>query len=77
MIRRTQFNFIKSLVLNANIPWLCSEDFNNILTEVEKWRGAHFKLWKVKYLKHMIDNCALIEMAFVGTLFTRFNGKRY
>ena len=63
-------------LLNQNNPlhWLCAGDFNEILTNAEKWGGAIRPVRQMKSFRRVIDDCQLLEVLFTGPSFTWSRG---
>ncbi|KAH0650293.1 hypothetical protein KY284_030205 [Solanum tuberosum] len=58
-----------------NKPWLVGGDFNVIMNEDEKQGGLNFTQYEAMDFSQCINNCALIEMKYVGSKFTWWNGR--
>uniref|UniRef100_A0A0V0ICB6 Putative ovule protein n=1 Tax=Solanum chacoense TaxID=4108 RepID=A0A0V0ICB6_SOLCH len=55
--------------------WLVGGDFNVILDESEKLGGLPVTQQEVEDFAQCINNCALTEIQFTGSLYTWWNGR--
>ncbi|XP_049374662.1 uncharacterized protein LOC125839718 [Solanum verrucosum] len=66
---------LEALSANINIPWMVGGDFNVILNEEEKLGELDFTQFEALDFSQCINNSALTELKFVGSMFTWWNGK--
>lgn len=59
----------------TSTPWVVGGDFNVILNEEEKLGGLDFTHLEAADFAHCINECALIEVKFVGSKYTWWNGR--
>lgn len=55
---------------DSMLPWLCGGEFNLILASHEKQRRVSCNKGEVMMFKEMIEECALMDMGFIGHNFT-------
>ncbi|KAF9614885.1 hypothetical protein IFM89_020982 [Coptis chinensis] len=65
-----QWQMLESLNPGNNQAWLCAGDFNDILYRGEKRGGRLVYQWQCQPFADMIQNCAFMDLGFVGPIFT-------
>ncbi|KAH0744967.1 hypothetical protein KY290_032960 [Solanum tuberosum] len=66
---------LEALSVNINIPWTVGGDFNVIMNKEEKLGGLDFTQFEALDFSQCINNCALTEIKYEGSLFTWWNGR--
>ncbi|KAF9601904.1 hypothetical protein IFM89_023968 [Coptis chinensis] len=74
-IRRTQWSILNQLQPNAQKPWVCLGDFNSIMCHEERWGGRPAKKSHIDAFQEMVYNCGLLDVGYVGNIFTWCNGQ--
>lgn len=73
--RRLEFwNELRSIKNVDALSWLIVEDFNKILTNSEKYGGRIRPEGQMENFRHVITDCGLRDLGFVGMPFTWSNG---
>ena len=58
-------NLIKVLELH-NLPWVMARDFNEPLTEEDKYGGRAMSVNRSFLFKERLDKCSMIDIGFTG-----------
>ena len=77
--KRNKLAFWDSLTIvgeNFACPWLCIGDFNHVLDQSEKLGGRPVASSSHYPFKHFIDHHGLVDLGFVGNLFTWSNNRQ-
>ncbi|KAF9608733.1 hypothetical protein IFM89_010865 [Coptis chinensis] len=77
-IRRLQWPVFTMFKLTNDESWLLMGDFNEITCQEEKCGGKLFNYSKVRTFLDMMDDCELLDLGFVGSIYTwtnRQNGR--
>ncbi|KAF9604136.1 hypothetical protein IFM89_002811 [Coptis chinensis] len=69
-IRRLQWPVLAMFKPTNDESWLLIGDFNEITCQEEKCGGKHFNYSKVRPFLDMIDDCELLDLGFVGSIYT-------
>lgn len=72
-IRKTQWDFFVELQPKDTEEWIVSGDFNDVLDTCEKSGGNPIPYYECAYFNDMIQDCALIYIAFKGRKYTWCN----
>lgn len=73
--RHVTWNLLRTLANNNNLPWLCLGDFNEILSNSEKFGGNLKPEMQMNNFRNTLADCNLIEFPFIGPPFTWSRGK--
>ncbi|KAF7844864.1 reverse transcriptase [Senna tora] len=65
-------NLIK-LAPEINMPWIIGGDFNEVLSQDEKWGLRPASNARIREFKHCIDSCGLVDLGYSGQKFTWCN----
>lgn len=60
-----------------SLPWLIMGDFNDISNTKEKFGGRHPDLNKMALFNDFLNTCNLIDLGFIGPLFTWSNNREH
>ncbi|KAF7832197.1 reverse transcriptase [Senna tora] len=55
------------------LPWLVCGDFNEVLSQEEKWGGNPALMSRIRDFRNCLNNCGLDDLGFVGQNYTWFN----
>ena len=79
-LRHETWSLIQNLNNRFSIPWLCTRDFNELTSNLEKLGGATSNLEKLgganrnqnqmQLFRNVIDECGFLDLGFFGTQFT-------
>ncbi|KAF9618380.1 hypothetical protein IFM89_001015 [Coptis chinensis] len=72
-IRRLQWPVLAMFQPANDESWLLMGDFNEITCQEEKCGGRQFNYSKVRPFLEMIDDCELLDLGFVGSIYTWTN----
>ncbi|CAN6568827.1 unnamed protein product [Malus baccata var. baccata] len=53
-----------------NIPWICGGDFNEVLWDHERFRGAEVRYNRPRYLEEFMSKVEVMDLGFNGPKFT-------
>lgn len=68
--REHSWALLKHLCLKMDLPWICVEDFNEIVKVGEKMGGAPRRERLMVEFREALDFCGFRDMGFVGSPFT-------
>jgi len=69
-------NLIKAAELH-NMPWVLAGDFNEPLSEKDKFGGRAVSVSKSLLFKECLDKCNMIDIGFLGPRFTWTNIREF
>lgn len=64
------WNRLWQLNNRINLPWLCAEDFNELVRSSEKLEGTNRSQVQMQLFKDVIDEGGFINLGYVGSQFT-------
>ena len=64
------WEMIKGLNRKFSLPWVCAEDFNEILKGHEKLGGAPKREFEMNTFRNAVDECELVDLGYTGLKFT-------
>ncbi|XP_022841874.1 uncharacterized protein LOC111365549 [Olea europaea var. sylvestris] len=73
--RMETWNLLKRLKRNSSEAWLVFGDFNEILSNEEKWGGRDRPRQQLENFQHMFLECELRDLGFKGPYYTWYNGR--
>ena len=68
--RHEAWTKLKALNSQLEKPWLCFRDFNEIIKQEEKLRGARRPYYLMQQFREVIDECCFMDLGFEGSKFT-------
>ncbi|GLU08005.1 hypothetical protein SLE2022_249380 [Rubroshorea leprosula] len=68
--RKRSWLLLRDLAAKFDLPWLISEDFNDLLHLDEKLGGTSQPKWMLHRFRDVVDACDLAEVQMVGGHFT-------
>ena len=71
--RKASWKLLEELGNRYHLPWLCLGDFNKILFNSEKQRGATRSRQQMDDFRNAINTCNLKDLGFNGSNFTWCN----
>ena len=69
-------NLIKTAELH-DMPWVLASDFNEPLTEEDKFGGRVVSVNRLLLFKDCLDKCNMIDIGFSGPRFTWTNKREF
>ncbi|XP_028089245.1 uncharacterized protein LOC114289680 [Camellia sinensis] len=72
-LRRDLWDNLKLFADNHNFSWLIVGDFNEILSNADKFGGRAINPYRSQRFKSCIDHCGLMDLGFSGPCFTWTN----
>ncbi|XP_022854365.1 uncharacterized protein LOC111375728 [Olea europaea var. sylvestris] len=69
------WNLIRSMKRDPLEPWLVFDDFNEILSNEEKWGGCDRPRQQLESFQQMFFDCELRDLGFKGPHYTWNNGR--
>lgn len=73
--KKHTWTLLQRLAGLSSKPWLCFDDFNEILTLNEKTNENYRNVWMISKFREVIRACNLVDMGCKGYLFTQNNGR--
>ena len=68
--RRESWNLLRHLASCSSLPWVCVEDFNDLLSNSEKrWKRVHPN-WKLNGFREAVEDAGLVDLGMEGYQFT-------
>lgn len=67
------WNLLCTLATQSSLPWLVAEDFNEILSNSEKFGGHLQGASPMARFRSSLVDCNLVDMGYVGSKFTWFS----
>ncbi|KAK3212073.1 hypothetical protein Dsin_016779 [Dipteronia sinensis] len=74
-LRCHSWTLLKRLVGMAHLPWVCIGDFDEILSDSDKFGGADRNWRTMSDFRETLEDCELENMGFIGPRFTWSNKK--
>ncbi|XP_042983334.1 uncharacterized protein LOC122312737 [Carya illinoinensis] len=71
--RRACWDLLRVLRPESNCPWLCMGDFNELLSNEEKYGAADRPFLQMERFREALDECELSDLGFIGSRFTWSN----
>ncbi|XP_030970704.1 uncharacterized protein LOC115991098 [Quercus lobata] len=68
--RMESWNNLRQLHNKFNLPWLCAEDFNEIIRSSEKMGGSSRSQTQMQQFRYAMDECGFIDLGFLGPWYT-------
>ena len=75
-IRKNLWNDLIDVAHNIDMPWLVIGDFNEVLSQNEKWGGNAVKPHRIAMFSSTMDSCNLLDLGFNGPKFTWTNKRK-
>lgn len=75
--RRSLWNNLENISNAINDPWLIAGDFNEILTQSDKWGGRHINNRKSLEFWSYINHCNLLDLGHKVSKYTWSNYRRH
>ncbi|KAL0445552.1 UNVERIFIED_CONTAM: hypothetical protein Slati_1683100 [Sesamum latifolium] len=75
--RKESWELLHSLSKQSVRPWLCSGDYNEILTQAEKQGQLARPEWQMEGFRGCLEECQLVDMGFEGDKFTWSNHREH
>ena len=69
-LRMETWNLIRELKSQFSLPWLCGDDFNELLKSHEKHGGCLRPYGQMEKFREVLDECNLLDLGYVGNKFT-------
>ena len=69
-LRMETWNLIRELQSQFSLPWLCGDDFNELLKSHEKHGGCLRPYGQMEKFREVLDECNLLDFGYVGNNFT-------
>ena len=73
--RQEAWSLLQFLARLTPEPWLCIGDFNEVLTQLEKWGGRERPVKQMQDFQVTLEKCELSDMGFTGPKFTWSNSR--
>jgi hypothetical protein len=71
--RHETWSLLKKLARLDPLPWLCVGDFNEVLTQTEKWGGRGRLDKQMVDFQQALEYCELFDMGYRGPKYTWSN----
>ncbi|KAL0408409.1 UNVERIFIED_CONTAM: hypothetical protein Sradi_1775300 [Sesamum radiatum] len=71
--RKESWDLLRNLSKKSIRPWLCAGDFNEILTQNEKFGQLARPQWQIDAFRRCLEDCQLTDMGAEGEMFTWSN----
>ena len=72
-IRKESWSFINTLNQQNQLPWLCLDDFNEIIKREEKLEGTLRPHQQIEVFRNVVDKCGFKDMGYSGPDYTWCN----
>ena len=70
--RMDLWNLLRNLQGRFSVPWLCADEFNEIIKTYEKKGGSLRPYMQMKNFRDALDECGLMDLGYVDSKFTWF-----
>ena len=67
------WNILRTLHTHHNLPWLCAGDFNELLSNSEKWGRRLRPEQQMAHFRQVVDDFGFMDLGFTGPSFTWCN----
>lgn len=71
--RKILWGNLESIAESVDVPWVVLGDFNEVLSESEKYGGRGVCFNRAARFNEMLNNCSLTDLGFYGPRFTWTN----
>ncbi|KAL0303027.1 UNVERIFIED_CONTAM: hypothetical protein Sradi_6170800 [Sesamum radiatum] len=71
--RKESWDLLRKLSKKSIRPWLCAGDFNEILSQNEKFGQLARPQWQIDAFRRCLEDCQLTDMGAEGEMFTWSN----
>ena len=68
--RHESWSLLCDLNNRLSLPWMCSSDFNELISNSEKLGGANRNQSQMQLFHDVIDECGFIDLGFRGSQFS-------
>lgn len=69
-LRQESWSLLHDLNIRMNLPWLCSRDFNELISLFEKLGGDNRNQSQMQFFRVAMDECGFLDLGYVGSKFT-------
>jgi hypothetical protein len=69
------WSILRTLRTHHNLPWLCAGDFNELLSNSEKWGRRPRPEHQMSQFRRVVDDCGFLDLGFTGPSFTWCNNQ--
>jgi exonuclease III len=69
------WNILRTILPHHSLPWLCADDFNELLSGEEKWGRLPRPESQMNMFRQLVDDCGFIDLGFHGAPFTWWNNR--
>ena len=69
------WNILRALRTHHALPWLCVGDFNELLSNGEKWGRRPRPESQMTHFRQVVDDCGFLDLGFLGPSFTWCNNQ--
>ena len=71
--KRVAWDIFRTLRDHHHLPWLCTGDFNELLSREEKWGRLIRPEPQMLYFRQVVDECGFVDLGFIGASCTWWN----
>ena len=61
---------LESLKHSNNLPWLCLEDYNEIISQTEKSGGRLWPIRQMDWFREVLHHYGFTDLGYIGSPFT-------
>jgi hypothetical protein len=73
--RQESWDLLKVLKQFSPTPWICFGDFNEVISNEEKWGGSNRSSSQMRRFQVALEECELSDLVFRGPKYTWSNGR--
>jgi len=73
--RKETWDFLRTLAQDNTLPWCIMGDFNDILSNEDKWSQIEHPPWRIRGFWKAVIDCTLVDIPMTGYQFTWSKGR--
>jgi hypothetical protein len=72
-LRKNSWYLLRFLRAQLDYPWICLDDFNEVLLQEEHFGGIERERWQIEQFQDVVAECGFSDLGFSGLPYTWVN----